>query len=141
MVRKEPMDKEKHAPLGENIRQLFKFGLVGILNNIISLAVYYVVITIHQEWYLIGNVLGFLISTLNAWVMNSRFVFRPEKRTAKDTFIRTYAAYIVSLGLSTALLYVFVERLGIDARLAPVGCLMITVPFNFLMNKFCVYKK
>ena len=141
MVRKEPMDKEKHAPLGENIRQLFKFGLVGILNNIISLAVYYVVITIHQEWYLIGNVLGFLISTLNAWVMNSRFVFRPETRTAKDTFIRTYAAYIVSLGLSTALLYVFVERLGIDARLAPVGCLMITVPFNFLMNKFWVYKK
>ena len=141
MVRKEPMDKEKHAPLGENIRQLFKFGLVGILNNIISLAVYYVVITIHQEWYLIGNVLGFLISTLNAWVMNSRFVFQTKKRTAKDTFIRTYAAYIVSLGLSTALLYVFVERLGIDARLAPVGCLMITVPFNFLMNKFWVYKK
>lgn len=143
-MRKIAMNKGKHTSLAGNMRQLFKFALVGICNNAISLAVYYMVIALNRDWYLVGNVLGFLISTLNAWIMNSRFVFHTEKRDAaakRATFIRTYATYIISLGVSTALLYVFVEWFNIDERLAPIGCLMITVPFNFLMNKLWVYKK
>ena len=136
------MDKERHESLAENARQIIGFGFVGVINNIISLAVYYIIIACNRDWYLAGNVLGFLISTLNAWMMNSRFVFRagrkPESRRA--AFFRTYIAYIISLGMSTGLLYIFVQRLNIDTRLAPVGCLMVTIPFNFLMNKLWVYK-
>lgn len=138
------MDKIKRGELIGGMRQLFKFGLVGVLNNMISLIVYYTVIAINRDWYLGGNALGFFISTLNAWYMNSHFVFLSAKkgtRAKRTAFVRTYLTYMVSLGIGTALLYIFVECLGVDERLAPFGCLMLTVPFNFLMNKFWVYKR
>ncbi len=125
------------------IQQLFKFGIVGIVNNIISLTCYYIVVFIKKDWYLIGNVIGFLISTLNAWFMNSRYVFKENqkrKENSKETLIRTYLVYMVSLGISTALLYLFVDQLEVDERVAPIGCLMITIIFNFCMNKFWIYR-
>ena len=75
--------------------------------------------------------------------MNSRYVFRSDdqnKKSPKETLIRTYITYVISLGISTALLYLFVDKLKINEKLAPIGCLMITVAFNFFMNKFWIYR-
>ena len=119
-----------------------KFGVVGVINNVISLVVYYVIIFFNQELYLIGNVLGFFISTLNAYFMNSRFVFAAKDKThSLGRLIRTYAVYVTSLCISTLMLYVLVQKLGISRNIAPVFALMVTVPFNFVMNQIWVYAK
>lgn len=125
------------------IIQFCKFGAVGVLNNIISLAVYYIVVFINPQLYLLGNALGFLLSTLNAYFMNSRFVFsqRKENRHQWRQMGKTYAVYTCSLLLSTLILYVLVGRLQISDKLAPLCSLMVTVPFNFMLNKFWVYRK
>ena len=71
--------------LSSLLPQFIKFGVVGILNNAISLAVYYLVVFLNPGFYLVGNALGFLVSTLNAYLLNSRFVFKGEN---KKTFNR-----------------------------------------------------
>ena len=48
--------------------QFIKFGLVGGINTIISLAIYYLFLMIDPELYLLGNVTGFVVSTLNAYL-------------------------------------------------------------------------
>lgn len=121
-------------------RQFVGFGIVGIFNNLICLAVYYLVIYFNASWYLFGNVLGFLVSTLNAYIMNSKFVFK-AKKFDKRNLGKTYCAYLISLGISTLLLYVLVNKLQVDARLAPIFSLMVTVPFNFILNRFWVYNR
>ena len=123
--------------------QFIKFGMVGVVNNVISLAVYYLVIFFSPELYLLGNILGFLVSTLNAYAMNSRLVFRSgkEKAGGRDALWRTYAVYMLSLGISTGILYVTVDMFQLGEGIAPIFSLMVTIPFNFLMNKFWVYKK
>lgn len=121
-------------------RQFVGFGIVGIFNNLICLAVYYLVIYFNASWYLFGNVLGFLVSTLNAYIMNSKFVFK-AKKLDKRNLGKTYCAYLISLGISTLLLYVLVNKLQVDARLAPIFSLMVTVPFNFILNRFWVYNR
>jgi len=125
--------------LPKTVKQLLGFSVVGVFNNLIFLAVYYLVIYFNTRWYLIGNILGFLVSTLNAYMMNSKFVFKAEKLN-KKSLVKTYCTYIMSLGISTLLLYVLVNRLDIDASIAPIISLMITIPFNFLMNRFWVYR-
>lgn len=123
--------------------QFIKFGFVGVLNNAISLIVYYITVFFQPNLYLLGNALGFIVSTLNAYFMNSRFVFHAEKSNKRDVkiLIKTYAMYMVSLGLSTGILYILVEILSVHEKIAPIFSLTVTVPLNFIVSKLWVYKK
>ena len=134
--------------------QFIKFGLVGGINTIISLAIYYLFLMIDPELYLLGNVTGFVVSTLNAYIWNSKFVFKENTVLSKSAdhmdkpltqaggrIVKTYISYAISLGLGTALLYFWVQFIEISPIVAPVVNLIITVPLNFCMNKFWVYKR
>lgn len=127
----------------KHLQQFIKFGLVGVLNNVICLAVYYGVIFWNSKMYLLGNILGFLVSTLNAYILNSRFVFHggAAKKQGKRQLICTYITYAGSLGISTFLLYIMIQKLHISEEIAPLFSLMVTVPFNYFMNRLWVYKK
>lgn len=122
------------------VLQFVKFGIVGVSNTLISLAVYYAVILIRRDWYIAGNILGFVISVLNSYYWNSKYVFQMQEDRLR-TLIRTFAAYGTNLLLGTFLLWFFVDRLGISPFLAPLLNLIITIPLNFVLNKFWVMKK
>ena len=122
------------------VLQFIKFGIVGVSNTAISMIVYYAVILINEDWYLAGSVLGFVISVLNSYYWNSNYVFNMQQDRLR-TLLRTFAAYSTNLLIGTVLLWVFVEKLGISAYIAPLLNLLITVPLNFLLNKFWVMKK
>lgn len=118
-----------------------KFGVVGVINNIVSLTIYYLVVSFNESLYLLGNATGFIVSTFCAYLLNSHFVFgSPRKQKGRTALIKTYATYMTSLCMSTLILYILVQKLGIGERIAPIFSLMVTVPFNFLMNKLWVYK-
>ena len=123
--------------------QIIKFGIVGLINNIICLIVYYIVVAINPRLYLIGNALGFVVSTINAYIMNSRFVFNKEIqiKTPKDSLIKTYIVYTLSLCINTGLMYLLVDVMEISEKIAPIISLFITIPLNFVLNKFWVYRK
>ena len=59
----------------EKILQFVKFGIVGVSNTLISYIVYVILVT----WgchYLAASLLGFLISVINAFYWNNRYVFK-----------------------------------------------------------------
>lgn len=119
--------------------QFVKFCLVGLLNTAISLCVYYIFIAINAELYIIGNAVGFIVSVLNSYFWNSKFVFKKQDQKLK-TIIKTFAAYGTNLVIGTALLYLFVDILGISEILAPLLNLIVTIPLNFVLNKVWVMK-
>ena len=120
--------------------QFVKFGSVGLLNTGISLAIYYLFIWIDATLYLWGNVVGFLISVANAYFWNQRYVFTNSKLHIWKTLFKSYLAYGGSFLLATAFLYVQVEWLGVSKTIAPVINLVVTIPLNFLVNKFWTFK-
>ena len=131
------LTKEQFQP----VLQFVKFGIVGVSNTLISLGVYYAVILIcGEKWYIAGNILGFVVSVLNSYYWNSKYVFNMQEDRLR-TLIRTFAAYGTNLLLGTFLLWLFVERLGISPFIAPIFNLIITIPLNFVLNKFWVMKK
>ncbi len=132
------------------IKQLIGFGLVGVLNTTIGLVIYYLFIWINTDWYILGNLVGFVVSTFNAYIWNSKFVFNDKKkvdnlpkkrlRDSKSEILKTYLSYATTLCLSTFLLYIWVDIFNISAIIAPIINLFLTIPLNFLMNKYWVYK-
>lgn len=124
------------------ISQFVKFGIVGLANTAISYVVYLVLIWIGLH-YMLASIIGFSVSVLNSYYWNNKYVFRVESgRAWWKTFIKTYVSYAgTGIVLSNILLYLWIDVLGISAMIAPLISLVITVPVNFLANKFWAYKK
>ena len=156
--------------------QLIKFGMVGVVNTLVSMMVYnvtyYLLKHVVQETIAmqIGNVLGFIISVLNAYIQQSRLVFKEtedgEHRVWWKVLIKTYIAYsFTGLFLTSVLLLfwsnvVHIEQylgglslwvnshfsmnltaVDLGASLAPFLNMVITIPINFLINKFWAYRQ
>jgi len=122
----------------EWLEQFLKFGVVGILNNFICLSIYYFLIYIGVN-YIIANAIAFFTSVLNAYFCNKKFVFKDSSKSLKP-LIKTYATYGITFGISTLLLFVMVEQLSISTYIAPIINLTITVPINFLLNKYWAFR-
>ena len=125
------------------VYQFVKFGLVGISNTLIAYATYSLCVYIGFH-YLIANALGFFISVLNAYYWSDRFVFKKgkgESRSAIRTLAKTYIAYgSTGLLLASILLYLYVDKLYISEYIAQLLVLVITIPLNFIINKFWSFK-
>lgn len=123
--------------------QFIKFGLVGVSNTAISLLVYYLFLWINPSWYLAGNVVGWIVSVANAFFWNERYVFQNSKRDLSAILKRigrTYLSYGATFLLSTVLLYLEVDVWQWSAVISPLINLLITIPLNFLLNKFWAFK-
>lgn len=121
-------------------KQFIKFGVVGFSNTAISLGIYYIFIYINKDLYLIGNTVGFVISVLNAYYWNNKYVFKKSQNGNLKPLIKTFMAYGTTLILSTIMLLVMVSFIGISEKIAPLVNLIVTIPLNFLLNKFWAFK-
>lgn len=94
--------------------------------------------------YLLANAIAFGVSVLNAYYWSDRYVFRKgagETRNAWWTLVKTYLAYgSTGLLLASILLWLYVDRLGISEYLAQLLVLLITIPLNFIINKYWSFK-
>ena len=131
--------KELTDEIWNRLFQFVKFCLVGLSNTAISLITYYIFVAINRDLYILGNAVGFIVSVLNSYFWNSRYVFKKTDEVGKTVF-KTFAAYGTNLLLGTALLYLFVDILSISEFIAPLLNLIITIPLNFVLNKMWVMK-
>lgn len=125
------------------MEQFLKFALVGLSNTLIAYLVYAFCVYIGLH-YLLANAIAFAVSVLNAYYWSDRFVFRKgegESRSAIWTLFKTYLAYgSTGLLLASVLLWLYVDRLGISEYIAQLLVLVITIPLNFIINKYWSFK-
>ena len=137
-----------YAPL----MQFARFGLVGVSNTAISYAVemlgYYVLFAgspmDERVKVALVSALSFIVSTINSYYWNNRFVFRGGKKP----FVRHLAAYfrmaacyaLTGLVLSP-LIKLGLGRLGMPFWAASICTLIVTIPLNFALNKFWAFAK
>ncbi|MDQ5984117.1 MAG: hypothetical protein RUMPE_01153 [Eubacteriales bacterium SKADARSKE-1] len=123
----------------ETAKQLIKFSIIGISNTLISLGIYYGLYFLGVN-YLIANAAGFVVSVLNAYYWNNKYVFKKTSSGNKRALARTFLAYGSTFLLSTFLMFIMVDCMGLSGVIAPLISLVITTPLNFLMNKFWAFK-
>lgn len=132
----------------ESLAQFIKFGLVGVTNTVLSYLIYLIVLffmkPLKVSWDIyVGSVLAFVISVLWSFILNNRFVFKAEKgsRVVWKSLLKTYVSYgFTGIILANVLLFLWVSVLGVPKTIAPIINLLITVPLNFLLNKFWAFR-
>lgn len=130
--------------------QFIKFCLVGLSNTCISYILYLCGLTIFQKLkffensdYLIAQVIAFFLSVLWSFYWNRKYVFHKEGKTVSwfQALLKTYASYaFTGLFLATFLSMFWVEIVHIPKVIAPLFNLVISVPVNFLLNKFWAFR-
>lgn len=136
-----PEEKRKKA---EALVQFVKFGMVGGFNTIFSYVivnVMFYVWGIHEQ---IGNITAFIITVFISYMANSRFVFREsaKEQSFLAGLVKVYISYsITGIFLTAVLLYVESDMLHIPLYIGTFANIFITVPINFILNKFWAYRK
>ncbi len=136
-------EKSGKKTLIEYIKQFVSFGLIGGLNTLLSLGIYWLVIYLGGH-YLVGSVLGFVITVAISYVLNNLFTFKGDEKPvwSLKNLVKVYVSYaLTGLILNNILLWLWIDVLGINQNLAPVINLFLTIPLNFLLNKFWAYRK
>ena len=136
----------------ETLIQFVKFGVVGLSNTIISYIIYVVALLLFQNNnlipkvdYLVAQIIAFILSVLWSFYWNNKFVFEKEEneeRNILQALIKTYISYaFTGLFLNSILSLLWVEIIGIPKIIAPISNLVVSVPLNFIMNKFWAFSK
>lgn len=139
----------KHAP----IVQFVKFGLVGVSNTLISYGVemlcYYVFFK-NATWeenvrIAVTSLLAFIISVTNSYVWNDRFVFKQDGRKTFGmhvaAYLKTVACYGATGLIIAPLLKMWIGSYGIPYWAGSLCSLIVTIPLNFILNKFWAFRK
>ena len=148
--------------------QFIKFGLVGISNTLISYGIemlcYYVLLKNASFPLLCGllkalgisasgeqvriavvTIIAFLVSVTNSFYWNSRYVFKQEEKrsTAQliGSYFKTMASYAVTGLLLSPAIKMWLSNAGTPYWLAALGSLVISIPLNYLLNKFWAFRK
>ena len=125
------------------ILQFIKFGIVGLSNTVIGYVVYSICIFGGMH-YIVANLVGFTVSVINAFYWSNKYVFKKganENRKKIPAFIKTVLAYAsTGIVLNSLLLYLFIEKFRMSEYIAPIVILLITVPSNFVLNKYWSFK-
>lgn len=121
------------------VKQFIRFGIIGAVNTALGLGLYYGLVFLGVHYilsHIIANAIGIFVS----YSLNSRFTFKQTNANKAKQIIKVYAAYGITFLLGTSLLYLMVDVIGISELIAPLINLCFTVPTNFLLNKFWVFK-
>ncbi|MBQ6528411.1 MAG: GtrA family protein [Clostridia bacterium] len=160
----ERLEKSRFAPL----LQFVKFGLVGISNTAISWGIemlcYYLLMrdaqfdslrgllghlgvaaTAEQVRITVVTAIAFIVSVTNSFYWNSRYVFRGENQKTKGeillSYFRTMASYALTGLILSPAIKIWLSGMGVPYYLASILSLVVTIPLNFVLNKFWAFRE
>ena len=126
--------------------QFIKFGIVGLSNTVIGYGIYVISLYVFRKFSLFANIdiyvaqfIMFLLSVLWSFYWNKKRV--KSKENIFKSLVKTYITYgFTTFLLSEVLLVLWVRVFNINEYIAPIFSLIITVPLNFIIQKFWVFR-
>ena len=132
---------KKKKELQGLFKQFIKFGIVGAINTVLSYAITnlcFYILDLHAQ---LSNIIAFIITVFISFLLNGKYVFKAEKQNFWKSLIKVYASYsITGLFLTAILIHIEEEIFGIPHYIATLMNLVITIPLNFILNKYWAYK-
>jgi putative flippase GtrA len=119
--------------------QFIKFGIVGVSNTLLTLAVYTVLLKVFGVWYLAASAIGFAVGATNGFLLNRRWTFREHVGDAL-TPVRWGVVQTGGLAVNEALLYVFVHDAQLDKLVAQVCATAVVTVTTFFVNRAWTFR-
>ncbi|HWS41640.1 MAG TPA: GtrA family protein [Pseudoflavonifractor sp.] len=137
-----------------DIRKFIKFGMIGVLNTLVDVAVFAVALRALCAaagydsnasdlplWLTaVAQAISFVTASLNSFLWNKRWTFEKKNRVTRQEAVRFIVTnlgyYLVSLFLIRAVATLF----RVPDKIAKLPATFCMILYNYLMNKFWVFK-
>lgn len=119
--------------------QFLKFGIVGVANTLLTFAVYTLLLKVFGVWYLAASAIGFVVGTINSFLLNRRWTFRGHVADAL-TPVRWTVVQCCGLAVNEGLLYVFVHQAQVDKLLAQAFATAVVTVSTFFANRAWTFR-
>lgn len=118
-----------------------KYGLVGVINTLITAIIIFALMNIFHVSYRVSNLVGYIAGFFNSFILNKTWTFKSNQNSTLGQFIRFTAVFAVCYLLQHALVVVLVEKLLVNENLSTlIGMVFYTV-IGFFFNKLFTFKK
>ena len=114
--------------------QFLRFLVTGGINTALTYGLYLLLLPLLG--YLVAYSVAYVIGIVLSYWLNSAFVFRQPMNLR--TLARFPLVYVVQYILTGALLWLFVDTLGVDKRIALLAAIAVTVPVTFLAARLAI---
>ncbi|HEV3228009.1 MAG TPA: GtrA family protein [Solirubrobacteraceae bacterium] len=125
------------TPRSPVVRQLIKYGLVGVTNTLAFYVVY--AICVHfGMWYLAASALGFAVGAANSYLLNRNWTFRANARHS-TTVARYVVVQVAGLLGNLGIVFLMVDGLGLHKLVGQPIAIVFVVLGMFLANRYWTF--
>lgn len=151
-------DKLKH--LYSAYREQINYLIFGVLTTAVNWITYYLLMLVpffasgdtsvailnkqYRVGYLLANAVAFAVAVVFSYWANRRFVFEEKARTTAAVlrqFFLFAGTRLFSFAVEEALMFVFVELVGLGEIVPKIPVAVIVVVLNYIFGKFLVFRK
>ena len=124
-------------------RELVSYVFWGGMTTAVNYVSYTLLTEILHIYYLTSTVIAWIISVLFAYFVNKLFVFRSREwgRTALRELWQMTASRLFTLGLESAILWIFVDMLHYRDTIVKLAANVVVAATNYVLSKFIIFKK
>lgn len=133
-----------------NIRQIFKFGLVGILNTVVGTTTMFLAYNVLNWGYWLSSALNYIVGSVLSYFLNKYFTFGSRRRSNMEVIrflINILLCYFFAYGLALPFVRSFIFVIGISLekqileQISMICGMCFFIILNFFGQKLFVFKK
>ena len=118
-----------------------RFGIVGVINTLITLVVIYILQELLHVKYTVANLAGYIAGVINSFFWSKLWVFKK----LNSNFMREAVLFLVSFGICYGIQFValllLVEVMHMVDTWAQLVSMVVYTLCNFALNKCITFKK
>lgn len=131
--------KHKLFQLYQKYRKLILYGLIGGFCAGLDFAVYTFLVKFNIH-YQVANVVGIHCGIFCSFALNRHYNYK-----VKDKFLLRFLSFygigLIGLALSTAILWLMVEKNNMNEIFAKIVAIILVALIQFLLNTFITFRK
>lgn len=118
------------------IKQIMKFGIVGVIAFIIDYGTLYMFVEFFNINYLLAAALSFAISVIFNYIASMAYVFKRRNDMSKNReFVIFVFLSLIGLLINQIIMWICVEKISIFYMLAKIFATTVVMIWNFISRK------
>jgi len=120
---------------------IVKYGLVGVINTLITAIIMFTLMNLFSVSLRLSNLIGYAAGFINSFILNKNWTFKAGNSSTLHQFLKFTGVFAVCFLLQHYLVLLLVEKLLVDKNIsALIGMVFYTV-VSYIINKIFTFKK
>lgn len=120
---------------------IVKYGLVGIINTLITGIVMLTLMNVFSVSLRLSNIIGYAAGFINSFILNKTWTFKAGQSSTLQQFLKFSGVFAVCFLLQHGLVILLAENLLINKNISTLIGMVFYTGVSYIFNKLFTFKK